>query len=137
MSANPRPFATATLSALRTPSPTLSDQIIRDAGSRIVEHNDYRRIERAVLGWLSEIHGEIIANERFPDFIAMNEDGLLGYEVKVLRSFERMLFTSPIVKSMLRGYLEVKEGNLSKFTMIVVISVEDFTLFKTPTDCLN
>ncbi len=132
VSANPRRFATATLNVLRTPSPatltlsTSSPILSRDAGSRFLEQPDYRRIERAVYDWLRETHGEVIANEGFPDFIGPKEDELHGYDVKFLRSFEKMLFTPPVVNSILRGYLEVNEGRLSTFTMIVVISVEDF-----------
>jgi hypothetical protein len=45
--------------------------------------------------------------------------------VVTLRSLERIAPT-PVINKVSRGYLEIKEGRLSTFTMIIVIGVEEF-----------
>jgi PIN like domain len=113
-------------STLNTPSAVMSDRIIRDVTSRIFERTDYQEMEKAVYDWLNELHGEVLRSDSFPDLIIPKEDDLYGYEIKFARNFERMLFTPPIINSILRGYLEVNEGRLAEFTMVVVVSMEDF-----------
>jgi hypothetical protein len=86
------------------------------------EISDFRLIEAEVLQWLRRERGDAIPNEHgFPDFILDTSTGLHGYEVKFLRHFDRMLVTPNIVNAMLRGYMELNEGRLSEFTLVLVI----------------
>jgi predicted nucleic acid-binding protein len=130
VSANPRRFSVPILGVLRTPRLIVGDKNAQEGDLRLPGQAEYGLIEGAVYDWLSEAHGEVIVNKEFPDFIVLKEDDVHGYEVKILRSFERMLFTPQIVNSMLRGYLQVNEGKLSTFTMIVIIKVEEFDNIK-------
>ena len=84
-------------------------------------------IETSVERWLNS-NGQLAERNRrgFPDFVARDSDGLHGYEVKFLRTFRQMLVSPITVNALLRGYLEVREGRLSRFTLIIAIPPEDF-----------
>lgn len=84
--------------------------------------------ENHIIAWLSaKYQSPIIANHRgFPDFVVENGEQILGYEVKFLRKFDRMLFSPQVINSLLRGYMEVSEGRLSSFNLVIVIPREDF-----------
>jgi hypothetical protein len=86
-----------------------------------------REIDSGVERWL-ERRGELVeSNPRgFPDFLVRSDDDVHGYEVKYIRQFDRMFVPPSVVTSMLRGYLETKEGRLSGFTLVIAISEEDF-----------
>lgn len=88
---------------------------------------DPRIIESRVERWL-ERRGELVeSNPRgFPDFLVRCDDDAHGYEVKYLRQFDRMLISPIVVNSLLRGYMETKEGRLSGFTLILAIPDGDF-----------
>lgn len=98
-----------------TPSQFLSERI------------DMQVVEQCVEAWLSRLGEFVEENHRgFPDFLVRTDDKVHGYEVKYLRSFDRMLMSPAVVNGILRGYLEVSEGRLSAFTLVIVISEEDF-----------
>ncbi|NMG50879.1 hypothetical protein GO613_22560 [Azoarcus communis] len=120
-SANVREFLGRQLSALIDPRAT--DLQERYLSGRM----DQREIESCVERWL-ERRGELVeSNPRgFPDFLVRSDDDAHGYEVKYLRQFDRMLVSPSVVTSMLRGYMETKEGRLSGFTLVIAISEEDF-----------
>lgn len=88
---------------------------------------DIRAIEQCVEVWLSR-RGEFAeANHRgFPDFLVRTNEEVYGYEVKYLRNFDRMLMSPAVVNGLLRGYLEINEGRLSGFTLVIAIPEEDF-----------
>lgn len=91
------------------------------------ERVDPRVIEDTVQRWLSR-RGDIVeVNYRgFPDFLVRNGEDAHGYEVKYLRQFDRMLVSPSVVNSLLRGYMEIKEGRLSGFTLVIAIPEESF-----------
>jgi hypothetical protein len=76
VSENPRRFSVPVLGVLRTPRPIIGDRIIPDAGMQILGQPDYGLIQGAVYDWLSEIHGEVIVNREFPDFVVFKEDNV-------------------------------------------------------------
>jgi hypothetical protein len=86
-----------------------------------------RRIEQRIAEWLQTMYPELRRNPRgFPDFIAMQGEDAHGFEVKLLRNFDHMLVSPSVVNSLLRGYLETREGRLSEFTSILVIPESAF-----------
>lgn len=91
------------------------------------ERKDAREIENCVARWLGR-HGEIVESNRrgFPAFLVRTDDDVHGYDVKYLRQFDRMLVSPAVVNSMLRGYMETKEGRLSGFTLVIAIEEDDF-----------
>lgn len=100
----------------------------RDIALRFLsDRPDMRLVVQCVEAWLSR-RGEFVeSNHRsFPDFFVRKGEEVHGYEVKYLRSFDRMLMSPVVVNGLLRGYLEVNEGRLSAFTMIIAIAEEDF-----------
>lgn len=92
-----------------------------------LERTDVRAVEQCVEVWLSR-RGEFVeSNQRgFPDFLVRSDEEVHGYEVKYLRSFDRMLMSPVVVNGLLRGYLEINEGRLSAFTLVIAIPEEDF-----------
>lgn len=99
-----------------------------DLSSRFLSYRiDIRLIEQCVEDWLSR-RGELVeANHRgFPDFLVRTDEDVHGYDVKYLRSFERMLMSPNVVNGLLRGYLEINEGRLSGFTLVIAIPEDDF-----------
>lgn len=84
-------------------------------------------LEECVERWLLR-RGEIVeANHRgFPDFLVRTDEDVHGYEVKYLRQFDRMLMSPAVINSLLRGYLEINEGRLSRFTLVIAIPEDDF-----------
>lgn len=103
-------------------------EVSRELPSRFhYDRIDMRVVEQCVETWLSR-RGEFVeVNHRgFPDFLVRTDDEIHGYEVKYLRSFDRMLMSPVVVNGLLRGYLEIKEGRLSGFTLVIAIPEEDF-----------
>ncbi|TWG40983.1 hypothetical protein ATF69_0272 [Acidovorax delafieldii] len=92
-----------------------------------MDRPDLRHIERLVAEWLQSIHDDVRPNQHgFPDFIAIEGEDVHGFEVKYVRNFDRMVTSPSIVNSLLRGYMETREGRLSEFTAILVVSEIDF-----------
>lgn len=91
------------------------------------ERYNARLIKESVAAWLKQTKGNVTMNLRgFPDLLVTRGEDTHGYEVKYLRHFDRMLFSPIVVNSILRGYLEMQEGRLSAFTIVVAISERDF-----------
>lgn len=89
---------------------------------------DFQNAERCVGLWLHRYGDSVTVNLRgFPDFVVDNGIDVHGYEVKYLRNFRQMLFGPSIINAMLRGYMETREGRLSRFTLIMVISEAEFS----------
>lgn len=88
---------------------------------------DMRVIEQCVEVWLSR-RGEFVeVNHRgFPDFLVRTDEEVHGYDVKLLRNFDRMLMSPTVVNGLLRGYLEINEGRISRFTLVIAIPECDF-----------
>lgn len=103
------------------PRPIRSEYPIYDSGY------DMRVIQERVAAWLTTRNRNVLVNTRgFPDLIVSEDQGVHGYEIKYLRHFDRMLLSPGVINSILRGYLETKEGRLTSFTMIIVISENSF-----------
>lgn len=105
-----------------------SSAVSRDVPSRFLyDRIDLRAVEQSVEAWLSRRGDYVQANHRgFPDFLVRADEGVHGYEVKYLRNFDRMLMSPVVINGLLRGYLEINEGRLSEFTLIIVIPEDDF-----------
>lgn len=100
---------------------------IERSQSHFASRTDLNRIEHCVAQWLKRREGSVERNLRgFPDFFVHSGEDVHGYEVKYLRDFGRMLVTPIVVNSLLRGYMETKEGRLSAFTLVVAIPQDDF-----------
>lgn len=93
----------------------------------IQDRIDPRQMEAAVAHWLSR-YGKVVEQNSngFPDLLTHDGDDVHGYEVKFLRQADRMLLSPSLMNSILRGYLETKEGRLSAFSVVLVIPEEDF-----------
>lgn len=110
-----------------------SMQLLAPRGARVtseymyMDRPDPRYVEEAVGAWLAQRHEDFHRNSHgFPDFIALERGGPHGFEVKFARNFaDRMLVSPAVINSLLRGYLETREGRLSEFTLIVVIPDQD------------
>ena len=88
---------------------------------------DKRLIEESVGTWLSRRSDFVEPNHPdYPDFLVRTEDGLHGYEVKYVRRIRQSLSSSAFTKWLLRGYLEINEGRLCGFTLVIVIAEDDF-----------
>lgn len=86
-------------------------------------------IEQCVARWLSRRGDTVETNPRgFPDLLVLDGEDTYGYDIKYIRHFDHRMILSPaIVNSLLRGYLETKEGRLSGFTLVIAIPEEDFS----------
>jgi hypothetical protein len=126
---------------LRESRPALADawgprytrESLRDA--RHGSAHELRIAESSVQNWLEDNHGgEIISQvDTFPDLIAVKEDEIHGYEVKFTRTPARFFQSVGAMGALSRGYVELKEGRLFEFYLVVVIPrdvlfqfVEDF-----------
>lgn len=89
-------------------------------------HQERRAID-AVANWLTRTYGMVTENKGFPDLIAGPPHKPFGFEVKYVRQFERMLFNPSVINAMLRGYMEVNEGRLRQFSVVVLIDQDDFS----------
>lgn len=88
---------------------------------------DYGQIESTVAAWLASKYADVRMNKRdFPDLIAYDGQVAHGFEIKYVRDFDRNLLTPSVVHGIRRGYVETKEGRLSLFTMVIVISESAF-----------
>lgn len=93
----------------------------------ISDRIDPRIIEQYVGRWLSRREDIVEINHRgFPDFLVRAGEDVHGYDVKYLRQFDRMLVSPIVINGLLRGYLEINEGRLSAFTLVIVIPDNDF-----------
>jgi len=90
------------------------------APGRPYQSIDFARIELAAFEWLKRKFGEVRALRDFPDFIVEKAQGLHGYEVKYTRQTFRLIMSPSIINSLLRGYVEVNEGRLVNFSLILV-----------------
>ncbi|TCT10950.1 PIN-like domain-containing protein [Paralcaligenes ureilyticus] len=88
---------------------------------------DRRAIDHAVKRWL-EHGGEFVESNPhgFPDFLISSDDDVHGYEVAYLRQIDRKVSFPAVANRLLRGYIEIQEGRLSNFTLIIVITEGDF-----------
>jgi hypothetical protein len=100
--------------------------LVHESPPRAVGPVDFQETAAALYKWLRQTYGEVHQTDGFPDFIVDRDGNLLGFELKFARNFGRMAFPPQVVNSILRGYFEVNEGRLSRFTMVVAISPEDF-----------
>lgn len=89
-------------------------------------------VEETVQSWLRESNPgcEIIRTKGFPDIIVDTSGKLSGYEVKQLRNFSPRAFPPSVVNSLLRGYLEVNEGRIHDFSLILVLSADEGEFFR-------
>lgn len=91
------------------------------------ERPDPREGEMAVAQWLSRSGKHVELNAKgFPDFVVRSGEHTHGYEVKYVRHFDRMIISPAVVNSLLRGYMETREGRLSEFTLVILIPENDF-----------
>jgi len=99
-----------------------------DIAQRIYPRNiENSQIEEAVGQWLGRLGDIVDYNVRgFPDFLVRNGEDAHGYEVKYLRQFNQMLMSPGIINSILRGYMETNEGHITAFTLVLVISGDDY-----------
>lgn len=82
--------------------------------------------EDAVYNWLKTIHPvPITRTKNFPDFIVDKGGVLSGYEVKSLRNLSPRAFPPSVVNALLRGYLEVNEGRIDDFTLVLSFTSHD------------
>jgi hypothetical protein len=86
-----------------------------------------RHVTERVADWLSSRYVNVLVNAHgFPDLLVTAGTGVRGYEVKYLRSLERMLHSSSVIGGMMRGYIEVNEGRLASFAIVIVICEGDY-----------
>lgn len=99
-----------------------SRSIRHSESMQFIDRPDPRSVEKAVGLWLSRTKESVEHNARgFPDFLAHFDNDVEGFEVKYLRDFDRLILSPNVINGLLRGYMEVKEGRLSAFTMVIVI----------------
>lgn len=81
------------------------------------------QVQVAVFNWLAHRYEDVEINMGFPDFLVNGEGGMQGFDVKVLRTPNSIALPN-VQNSLLQGYGEVNEGRLSRFTLILVMSIE-------------
>jgi hypothetical protein len=88
---------------------------------------DMMFVEQGVERWLSRRGDTVEVNQRgFPDFLVRDGEDAYGYDLKYIRHFDRLLVSPAVINSILRGYMETKEGRLTGFTLIIAITEEDY-----------
>ncbi|NMM07418.1 PIN domain-containing protein [Polaromonas sp.] len=111
-----------TRSFIAEAAPFEARSIRLNESTQFIDRPDLRGIERSVGLWLSQTNERVEYNLRgFPDFLVNSDNDIEGFEVKYLRDFDRLILSSYIVNGLLRGYMEMKEGRLSAFTMVIVM----------------
>lgn len=88
---------------------------------------DPRLVENCVERWLQRRGEHFEVNNRgFPDFLVQENNEVHGYEVRQMRQVERVLFSPSVVNNLLRGYMETREGRLSRFTLVISVPEDEF-----------
>jgi len=87
---------------------------------------EYEDIEYAIRSWLERSLGDRLINAAgFPSLIFNTENGLHGYEIKMVRKIERILSRGVIAEAALLGKSEVSLGNLALFSIVVVVDEDE------------
>jgi PIN like domain len=88
---------------------------------------NFESVESAVYNWLVRNNPtyKVIENRGFPDFIIDKDGALSGYEVRTLRTFSPRAIQPQVINALLRGYVEVNEGRLQDFSIILVLPQEE------------
>jgi hypothetical protein len=111
--------------------PTPEDILSRGGFPPFHDRIDDSRAQEAVASWLLQSHDDVHVNIRgFPDLLVTQGDELHGYEVKFLRNFNPMFVPPTVVNAARHGLSQMKEGRLSRFTLVIAISEDDcFEMF--------
>lgn len=109
-----------------------SDKRLESYRGGLLSYQSAYSAEDTIQNWLRGLNPgcEIIHTKGFPDFIVDKAGRLSGYEVKRLRNFSPRAFPPSVVNSLLRGYLEVNEGRIQDFSLILVLSAEEGEYFR-------
>lgn len=91
----------------------------------LARRRDHRDSEFAVFEWLRDRFGEAYPTYGFPDFLSKSEFGFHGFEVKDCRYPRRWQNIELSIRDALhRGNLRIMDGDLSRFTLILILSSE-------------
>lgn len=91
------------------------------------ERPERRIAELAVGDWLAQSgHAVEFNQDGFPDFIVRNGECKDGYEIKFVRNVTRALISAITVNALFQGYIETNEGRLGTFSLVVLISQDEF-----------
>lgn len=83
-------------------------------------------IEHSVHRWLSQFGDKVeFSGDSFPDFLVRKGADVHGYEVVTIQSWGAIL-GSTVRNGAHRGYVEMQENRISAFSLIVIISEEEF-----------
>lgn len=98
----------------------------------VLKRNEIDDPEKYVKDWLLRSIEFIETNHwGFPDFLAKDNGKIHGYEVKALVNHNSALTSPGIERALSHGYQEIKEGNISGFTLIIVASRQEiFSMLK-------
>lgn len=122
----------STLADLMRPtnqSRTLAD--LMNPSNQGLSYSNGLEVQEAVARWLSRLYpsGEIIRTKTFPDLIVDQGEYVSGYEIKFLRNFTPRSFPPNVVSALLRGYLEVNEGRLNDFSLVLILPIDEMDFF--------
>lgn len=112
------------------------DSTLRDAeivgSQRLLDRFNTVTVEGAVQNWLVRTNPgcRVIQHKDFPDFIVDSNGILSGFETKLLRNFSPRAFPPYVVNSLMRGYLEVHQGRLHEFSLVLVLPIDELDYFR-------
>jgi hypothetical protein len=105
-----------------------ASSIFRFSKATHLRHSfESRAAEEAIAAWVTKsCPGDLRrVAQGFPDIIVNDGSVVHGFEIKHVSEINRLFVFSPILmNALLRGYIEKKEGRLSKFTLIVRVTPE-------------
>ncbi|WP_429956057.1 PIN-like domain-containing protein [Gluconobacter japonicus] len=105
---------------------------ISDGKNSKISSRNFIEYLSSIEEWLSRRYGDVQVSRSFPKFVVPGEIGPHGYDVKIIPSISPVLFPPGIINAILRGYMEVKEGRLARFTVIILLKINnidvDFTV---------
>lgn len=106
-----------------SPLPSITDASL--AGRYGLYASELFNADVAFLNWLRNNNEPVHRNfDSFPEYYIEYSYGHHGYEFKLISDFYKV--SSPdIANNMLRGYMEVHEGRLSKFTQVICMVQEN------------
>lgn len=82
------------------------------------------KVAFAVRRWLTDRFNRVVMSDGFPDFLVKTHEGLHGFEVKYVKTADALL-AEEMRREMVRGALALEEGDISAFTIIVVLDEDE------------
>lgn len=103
--------------------------LFHEAGAHLMLDDgvDMAAAEECVASWLCTQYGESVVRRRsFPDLVVLDGEQVHGFELVHVRRLDRLSNHPATLNGVSRGYMEVKEGRLASFTIVIVTGDAEF-----------